>query len=200
MTIMKDDQRQRWQEYNRSERGKARHRRYRERVRFLEEAKSRAGCLECGERDPRALSFVPRPGRKVKFQPGLMHATRSLEDWKEVIRGCDVLCRSCRAKQGRSASRGPEKAQRRPQIPHCSTVNGSTRPDPAYGGYHPTCETCKAEFKPLNGPGSKRRKRFCSDRCRLLHWAARELTKAYQEGRADGLCDVVSELGGRRES
>lgn len=45
---------------------------------------------------------------------------------------------------------------------------------------------------------SKRRKKtraaFCSPRCRLLSWAAHELLKAYQAGRADGLQAIIRDL------
>lgn len=202
-----EDQRQRWREYNRSERGKLRHRRYRqsrhgkaklrekyrERVRFLDEIKSKASCLSCGERDPKALSFVSRPGQKVKFAPQLVNISRGLDDWREVIAACDVFCRNCLAKKRRG--RESVKAQGIPKTPlpmpsfKSLTIVSSPRPT------HPTCETCKSKFRPLSKLKPRRRKRrFCSDRCRLLAWAAQELLKAYQEGRASGLGDILGEL------
>jgi hypothetical protein len=36
--------------------------------------------------------------------------------------------------------------------------------------------------------------RFCSPRCRLLHWAAREMVKEYLAGRADGLRAIIEKL------
>ena len=61
-------------------------------------------------------------------------------------------------------------------------------------GYHPTCKTCRAELEPESGREFGSRRQYCSDRCRLLSWAARKLLKAYGEGHADGLGDVVDEL------
>lgn len=43
---------------------------------------------------------------------------------------------------------------------------------------------CRACLKPLP-PGSG--SRYCSGRCRLRGWAARDLAKALQEGTVDGL-------------
>ena len=63
------------------------------------------------------------------------------------------------------------------------------------GGYHPTCKTCGAELEPESGREFGSRRQYCSDRCRLLSWAARELLEAYREGRASGLGDIISELG-----
>lgn len=207
-----EDRRKRWRDYNRTEHGKARHRRYRhsargkaklreeyqKRIRFLDGLKHERGCLGCGETDPRTLAFYPRDFEKAKFSPTLVNITRSLKEWREVIQGCDVFCQNCSRKRKRSAkSRNPVKGQRPPQVGHRLTVNGCLRPDfeqNSTDGYHPTCETCKTEFRLPSQPELRFRKRFCSDHCRLLAWAARELLKAYQEGRADGLREIVTKL------
>jgi len=209
MISMIGDRRKRWREYNRSERGKARHRRYRqsaygkarlrekylERVRLLDEAKSQAGCCRCGETDSRSLSFIPRDGQEVKFAPSLMNISRGLDGWKEVIAACDVICRNCLARKRRGGESVKAKGiPKTPQpMPSYKSLTIVSSPYPT----HPTCEACETEFKPLNKPKLRRRKRFCSDRCRLLSWAARELLKAYQEGRADGLYDIITEIGGK---
>jgi endogenous inhibitor of DNA gyrase (YacG/DUF329 family) len=38
------------------------------------------------------------------------------------------------------------------------------------------------------------RQRFCSNRCRLLYWAAGEIMNDYRSGRAKGLREVVKRL------
>jgi len=194
--------RERQKRWRQSSRGRSKLRaRYRERVRFLDRLKRERGCQACGERDPRTLDFYPRDSEKIKFAPNLVNITRSLKDWRRVVQRCDVLCQNCSRKQKRPArSRSPVKGQRPSQIGRRLTVNGCPRPDfeqNSTEGYHPTCETCETEFKPLNRPELRTRKRFCSARCRLLSWATRELLKAYQEGRADGLYDMISKLGGK---
>jgi hypothetical protein len=52
-----------------------------------------------------------------------------------------------------------------------------------------TCLTCRGEFRPLR-PWQI----YCSEKCRLTHWAARELERAVREGRADGLHHAIREL------
>lgn len=52
-----------------------------------------------------------------------------------------------------------------------------------------SCLCCEAEFKPKT---SKRA--FCKDRCRLLYWAAGEIVKEYQAGRASGLEAFIEQL------
>jgi len=56
------------------------------------------------------------------------------------------------------------------------------------------CLTCRGEFRPLR-PWQV----YCSDKCRLVHWAARALDEAFKEGRADGLRDAVRELAAPAE-
>jgi hypothetical protein len=51
------------------------------------------------------------------------------------------------------------------------------------------CSCCRAELT-----ASKQAKRFCSERCRLLSWAAGELLKAIREGRAEGMIDLIREM------
>jgi hypothetical protein len=38
------------------------------------------------------------------------------------------------------------------------------------------------------------RQKFCSNRCRLLYWAAREIQREYSVGNASGLRDVFEKL------
>jgi hypothetical protein len=51
------------------------------------------------------------------------------------------------------------------------------------------CTTCEREIKSKNS-----RKEFCSDRCRLLHWAVKVLIKEYTDGKLNGLRDLIQEL------
>jgi len=204
-----EERKRRWRAYNKSPAGQRRYKRwrqspqgkkklgqnYRRRKEWLDKIKAKTRCLVCKERVPRVLSFVPRSGKKVKFAPQLVNISRGLDDWKEVIAACDVLCRNCLAKKRRGGESVKAKGiPKTPQpMPSYKSLTIVSSPYPT----HPTCETCETEFKPLNRPKPRRRKRFCSDRCRLLSWTARELLKAYQEGRADGLSDIISELGGK---
>ena len=51
---------------------------------------------------------------------------------------------------------------------------------------------CGVCLKPLPpGAGQK----FCSCRCRQMHWWAREMAKALHAGMADGLANWITELG-----
>jgi hypothetical protein len=204
MTNLKD-QRQRWRKYNKSTEGKARYRRwrqsphgkaklqekYRERKAFLDGVKAEAGCRVCGEGDPRILSFVPRDPRRVKFFPVLANITRSLEEWREVIRGSGVFCGNCLAKK----SRGGESvtASEIPGSPYSRAAFKSLTINSGASGYHPTCKVCKAKLGPKN-VGKGRRREFCSDRCRLLFWAARKLLDAVRAGHAPGLSEIFREL------
>lgn len=56
------------------------------------------------------------------------------------------------------------------------------------------CLTCGGEFRALR-PWQV----YCSDKCRFIHRAARELGQALREGRADGLRGFVRELAGPAE-
>lgn len=54
------------------------------------------------------------------------------------------------------------------------------------------CPYCLAEIKP-----GKRGRRFCTPRHRLLYWAAGEIVKEYQAGRAEGLKVLIKRLSGQ---
>jgi len=58
-----------------------------------------------------------------------------------------------------------------------------------YGKMKETCLFCEKRLP----PGNHRRK-FCSEKCRLLYWAAGEILKAYRAGKADGLRGIIKEL------
>lgn len=60
----------------------------------------------------------------------------------------------------------------------------------------PTTDKCVTCLKPFQARAGQR---FCSPRCRLLHWAAVTLLEAYKNGQADGLCYIVKELGEIRQ-
>lgn len=55
--------------------------------------------------------------------------------------------------------------------------------------YIELCQTCEGRFK-----RKKKRQKFCSDRCRLLFWAATTLIKEYKAGRINGLRSLLREL------
>jgi hypothetical protein len=52
------------------------------------------------------------------------------------------------------------------------------------------CRYCKGKNKALTAHERK----FCSARHRLLFWAAGEIVKDFQGGRADGLRDIIERL------
>ncbi len=52
------------------------------------------------------------------------------------------------------------------------------------------CEVCLMPTRAKRGA----KKRFCSDRCRLLSWAVDTLAKALKEGRAEGLTEKIRAL------
>ena len=51
------------------------------------------------------------------------------------------------------------------------------------------CTTCTKEIKSKN-----LRKKFCSDKCRLLRWAVSILVEEYKDGKLNGLRDLIREL------
>ena len=51
------------------------------------------------------------------------------------------------------------------------------------------CQVCRQNVK-----GKRKGKKFCSDRCRLLFWAASTLVKEYKAGNVNGLRDLIKEL------
>lgn len=170
---LRRERQRRWRE---SRRGKTLLRqKYRTRKRLLDEIEREHGCQVCGEKNPKALSFVPRPGQKVKFSPRLENISRSLDSWREVIAASDVLCRNCRAKKKRA--RKSVSVSGIPKIPLPMASFKSLTISSGPGGYHPRCKFCKAKLGPKSDLGKGRRREYCSDRCRLLFWAARELEK-----------------------
>lgn len=54
------------------------------------------------------------------------------------------------------------------------------------------CRVCRA---PLS-PDTRRRRSYCSDKCRLLAWAVDALGEALEAGRAEGLRERIARLGG----
>jgi hypothetical protein len=203
--------------YNQSEKGKARFQRYRqsshgkaklrekyeERKRWLDEIKAERGCYLCGERDIRVLQFRRGYGQKIKFLPTLQNTSRSMEDWREVIQRCRIICVNClikKKRRGTPALRGYLSGGR-PRIAQNPCVNAAPCHDPEVSQDQPRlnlCRTCGAEFKSKFKPGSKRKQEFCSPRCRLLRWAIKEILKVYRAGRASGLQGIVAELAGTR--
>jgi len=49
-----------------------------------------------------------------------------------------------------------------------------------------TCKFCRLKLKPRAQP-----RRFCSDRHRLLFWAAGEILVEWKKGRAGGLREII---------
>jgi hypothetical protein len=188
------ERRRHWREYNKSPRGRERYRRwrrsphgkakirekYQERIAFLDEAKSQAGCRICGARDPRVLSLVPRSDQKVKFPPWPQNITRSLEDWQGVIAACDVICRNCLARE--RGGGGVMTAQKIPLRPNLSWQVKIANDLPGPGTANLTCRTCGAVLtrkKADLGRKRGRRREFCDSRCRLLYWAAKRLSEEH---------------------
>jgi len=174
--------RERQRRWRKSPRGKSKLRqKYQERVRFLDRVKSQAGCQVCHETDPRALGFYPRDPRKVKFLPVLTNISRSLKKWREVIKGCDVLCANCLAKTKKHI-RKSVRASEIPKTPRLNSqkqiVNGISGPTPG----HPTCKVCGAELRAKNDHERGRRRQFCGPSCRLIFWASRKLSEAQGGG------------------
>jgi len=58
------------------------------------------------------------------------------------------------------------------------------------------CAACLKPYRPKHIVNdTSRRRRFCSNRCRMLGWAMRELTNALAAGHAEGLRDELRRLG-----
>ena len=64
-----------------------------------------------------------------------------------------------------------------------ATTSGSVRGRVGY------CLACESKLRSKNS-----RKEFCSDRCRLLHWAVRVLVKEYKNGKLNGLRALIQEM------
>jgi hypothetical protein len=103
--------------YNHSKKGKARYKKYRqsshgkaklkeayeERKKLFSQIQSQIGCVFCGETDPLVLRFYLRDSQRAKFLPDLQNISRSLKDWFEVLKNCDVLCANCSIKRKKKA-------------------------------------------------------------------------------------------------
>ena len=206
-------------EYNRSEAGKARRKRWRrsaegkaklreryeERKLWLDELKAKAGCLSCGESNPRVLCFYPRDPQKIKFPPILQNASRSLGDWLKVIKACDVFCLNCLGRK-KTSRKGPQFRARLPQVKRLSQkgrkIRGNGRSPEKVKTKAPhealtinskiECSTCRLKFIPKRR--NKTGRAFCSSRCRLLFWAVRKIFELYSSGWGDGLKKIISEL------
>jgi endogenous inhibitor of DNA gyrase (YacG/DUF329 family) len=180
----------------RSPRGKAKLKeKYEERKRWLDELKAERECCLCGKKNPLVLRFHLR-GEKVKFSPELKNLSRNKKDWLEVIRHCEVICLNCLARKKAIQKSGKRlrKVSEGSEMSRQSIVNDGKNVHGVLlwpNTSNHTCKTCGAEFKSKSGP---RKREFCSDRCRLLHWAAREVIKAFRAGQAKGLQGIIAEL------
>jgi len=146
---------------------------YEESKKWLNEVKSKSGCCFCGENDGRVLRFCPRDGKGIKFLPVLANITRSLRDWKQVIRRCDVICLNCLAKRRLS-----RKCGRPRKVRMAATANEM----PGNSAWHSASATIEREKSKIRGNG-----RFPEE----------AKTKAPQKaagGQADGLQEIVAEL------
>jgi endogenous inhibitor of DNA gyrase (YacG/DUF329 family) len=57
------------------------------------------------------------------------------------------------------------------------------------------CAVCLKAYRPRHIVNDvSRRRRFCSNRCRLLAWAVATLAKELKAGQADGLLDEIRKL------
>jgi hypothetical protein len=54
------------------------------------------------------------------------------------------------------------------------------------------CGFCLKRFRPKQAS-----QRFCGARCRLLFWAAGEIVKDLEAGKADGIREAIRDLGRR---
>jgi len=80
----------------------------------------------------------------------------------------------------------------RPQDSVNGIIGPKQAPQPVPGL---VCQVCLKRIKPEHSVNDiSRRRRFCSDRCRLLAWAVWALSKALKAGAADGLREDVFEL------
>lgn len=51
------------------------------------------------------------------------------------------------------------------------------------------CSCCAKEFQALHS-----RQKFCSNRCRLLYWAARKVVEEHLAGNAPGIREILGKL------
>jgi hypothetical protein len=49
------------------------------------------------------------------------------------------------------------------------------------------CSCCQRKYR-----APRPKQKFCSNRCRLLYWAACEIARQFQAGKANGLRDIIS--------
>jgi endogenous inhibitor of DNA gyrase (YacG/DUF329 family) len=189
-----------FRKYNKSELGRKRYRRWRQsakgkaklkeryeaRKAWLDEIKAQHGCRICITRNPLLLRFQVRPGERVKFSPELKNIWRDRKDWVQVITHCDIVCLNCQKTARRRVSDGQQPSD----IPRESIVNDLLRGDRGRSRAD-RCKTCLTKFKAKSGA---KKREFCSDRCRLRHWAAKEVVKAFSTGQAQGLRGIIAEL------
>jgi len=51
------------------------------------------------------------------------------------------------------------------------------------------CLSCQKKFDQI-----RPKQKFCSNRCRLLYWAAREIIREYSAGNAAGLREMIEKI------
>ena len=69
-----------------------------------------------------------------------------------------------------------------------SGANGPSREE-ILASALPACKTCRRRYSPHQDSQV-----YCSPRCRLLAWAARQLVRLHAEGRVPGLEETIAEL------
>lgn len=72
-----------------------------------------------------------------------------------------------------------------------ATFTDSAIPRPGSKRAKPACAFCKSKF-----PITRIKQKFCSNRCRLLFWAAGEIIKEFQVGKAEGMREAVKKFIG----
>jgi hypothetical protein len=192
------------QRYRQSSHGKAKLReKYEERKKVLAAEFAKFGCRVCGMRDGEVLRAVPKKGKKLKFAPTSMNASRSLRSWRELLGRADILCLNCLGKRSLAAMADelpenstqfdasgtikPEESRIRENSPFPEGVKIKA-PQKAAAA---TCACCGREFRKKWAW-----QKCCSRTCQLIYLAARTFQGAYERGQASGLQGIVAELAG----
>jgi len=84
--------------------------------------------------------------------------------------------------------RDPEMLQNPIVNARSGTISGKSESKAAFSRRKP-CQCCGKSYTAI-----RPKQRFCSNRCRLLYWAANEVVQEYLAGNADGLGELLRKL------